>query len=796
MLLRHLIPSMFHRRLLLLLVGAVVAALPLLFQLSRLTLARADDLRAEAESRLVRQRWTPTVRGSIIDRKGRVLAHDRPSYDVLVSFGVIDGEWAIDQARLAARRTYGRTGWLELTPRQRDEVQARLLPHMQAHLARGWDRLAATLGMPRSDLDARRDAVVKQLHERQQAVERRRIEKELAEAEAKGITLTPAQLDSLRKRAAAGIAEFKQSHTMAARVGDETGFACSNLGLEEITLDPVEVEPGVFSQPLTLPAFPGLTVIDSGDREYPYESMEIALDRRSLPGPLKAEGEVVVPLAGVATHIVGRLRDRIFGDAAPDPATGRGGTKGDATRRREFLTADPTAAAAAFADGKVDRGTYFEGDRVGDAGVEQASEMSLRGLRGISTTKLDTGLTQTVPPVRGVDASLTLDVMLQARVQAAMSSQAGLAVVQPWHMQESATQPVGTLLHGAAVVLDVDSGEILAAVTTPTWSRATLRENPDAIFKDRVAMAYLNRCWEQPYPPGSIIKAPVLVGAVTMGNLRPEEHIHCGGHLLPNQPTLYRCLIYKRYGTTHSVLLGHDLDGVDAVMVSCNVFFFTMGKRMGPESIATLYRTIGIGRPFRLGAGPEFPGQIGRRNDGSDLDLPDAMQMAIGQGPVSWTPLHAADSFATLARAGTRLDPVLVRGARREQPVDIGLDPRGVRMAMDGLRQAVNGPHATGRTLTFNDIPEPIFNAPGVQVWGKTGTATAPPIMGPDPDGPGPATPDVIEEGDHSWFVVLAGRDRPRYAIAVVIDYGGSGGKVSGPIANQIIHALIAEGYL
>jgi cell division protein FtsI/penicillin-binding protein 2 len=117
-------------------------------------------------------------------------------------------------------------------------------------------------------------------------------------------------------------------------------------------------------------------------------------------------------------------------------------------------------------------------------------------------------------------------------------------------------------------------------------------------------------------------------------------------------------------------------------------------------------------------------------------------------------------------------------------------------MAMDGLRQAVNGPHATGRTLTFNDIPEPIFNAPGVQVWGKTGTATAPPIMGPDPDGPGPATPDVIEEGDHSWFVVLAGRDRPRYAIAVVIDYGGSGGKVSGPIANQIIHALIAEGYL
>lgn len=787
---------MFHRRLLLLLVAAGLAALPLVVQLSRLTLVRADELRDEAESRLVRRRWTPTVRGSIVDRKGRVLAHDRPSYDVLVSFAVIDGEWAVDQARLAARRTYGRTGWLELTPRQREEAQARLLPSMQAHLARGWDRLAATLGVPRQELDARRDAVVKQLHERQQAVERRRVEKEVAEAQAKGIQLTPAQLEAVRKRAATPIAEFRQSHTMAARVGDETGFACSNLGLEEVAIEPVEVEPGVMSAPLALPAFPGMTVIDSGDREYPYESMEIALDRRSLPGPLRAEDEAVVPLEGVATHIIGRLRDKIFGDVAADPATGRGASKGDATRRREFLATNPAAEAAAFADGQSDRGAYFEGDRVGDAGVEQAFEMSLRGLRGISTTKLDTGLTQHVAPVRGSDLALTLDVMLQARVQAAMSPQAGLAVVQPWHMQESATQPVGTVLHGAAVVLDVDSGEILAAVTTPTWSRATLRENPDSIFKDRVAMAYLNRCWEQPYPPGSIIKAPVLAGAVTMGTYRPEERITCGGHLIPNQPTIYRCLVYKRYGTTHTALLGHDLDGVDAVMVSCNVFFFTMGKRLGPESITKLYHEFGIGRPFRLGAGPEFPGQIGQRDDGSDLDLPDAMQMAIGQGPVTWTPLHAASAFATLARAGTRIDPVLVRGARREPPVDIGLDPRGVRMAMDGLRNAVNGTHATGRTLTFNDVPEPIFNAPGVQVWGKTGTATAPPILGRDPDGQGPAKPEILEEGDHSWFVVLAGRDRPRYAIAVVIDYGGSGGKVSGPIANQIIHALIAEGYL
>jgi penicillin-binding protein 2 len=83
-----------------------------------------------------------------------------------------------------------------------------------------------------------------------------------------------------------------------------------------------------------------------------------------------------------------------------------------------------------------------------------------------------------------------------------------------------------------------------------------------------------------------------------------------------------------------------------------------------------------------------------------------------------------------------------------------------------------------------------------VRVWGKTGTAAASPIIG-DPDGEtGPEPRQVLAAGDHSWFVVLVGRDRPRYVISVVTDFGGSGGKVSGPICNQIIHALIAEGYL
>jgi len=120
-----------------------------------------------------------------------------------------------------------------------------------------------------------------------------------------------------------------------------------------------------------------------------------------------------------------------------------------------------------------------------------------------------------------------------------------------------------------------------------------------------------------------------------------------------------------------------------------------------------------------------------------------------------------------------------------------------VEIAMAGLDLSVNDPHGTGNHLTLTTGREPIFNAPGVRVWGKTGTAQASPLV-VDPDGDGPAEARTVRAGDHSWFVVLVGPEGggPRYAIAVVMEHAGSGGRVSGPIVNQVIHALIAEGYL
>jgi cell division protein FtsI/penicillin-binding protein 2 len=131
--------------------------------------------------------------------------------------------------------------------------------------------------------------------------------------------------------------------------------------------------------------------------------------------------------------------------------------------------------------------------------------------------------------------------------------------------------------------------------------------------------------------------------------------------------------------------------------------------------------------------------------------------------------------------------------------VDLGRVPAVVDEALEGLGLSVNAELGGGHHVTINGehVPTFDFDPQKVWVWGKTGTAAGSDTL--DPDGrEGPLPPETVV-GDHSWYVVLVGpaaEQRPKYAVAVLMEYAGSGGKVSGPIANQIVRALIAEGYL
>jgi penicillin-binding protein 2 len=174
--------------------------------------------------------------------------------------------------------------------------------------------------------------------------------------------------------------------------------------------------------------------------------------------------------------------------------------------------------------------------------------------------------------------------------------------------------------------------------------------------------------------------------------------------------------------------------------------------------------------------------------------------MGIGQGPIAWTPLQAANAFATLARGGEIRDAHIVRDAaalppdRRTGKLDMPAE--ACRRALEGLRQSVEEKYGTGHHIKYGDgSQEPIIAIQGMTVRGKTGTAQAPPLP---LDDNGDGKPDRSLKGiDHAWFVGLAGLKgaKPKYAIAVLVERGGSGGKAAGPIAGQIVQALLDEGY-
>ena len=746
-----LIRSMFLRRLTLLGVAFGVGGLVLVSQAVRLSVVQGAEMLAVAERRMVVERWTPTVRGRILDRKNRVLAVDEPAFDVMVEYDLITGAWADAAAASEARRRH-REDWPRLDRAQRSALIDAVLPEMEAEQDRVWAELAAALGLERATLETRRVEIRDSVERLADQVWQARLEarrRELNRDRELGVEVT---LEDV----AQPLREHVSAHAVATGVDEETAFRVRRIGATH----------------------EGVSLQKGARRVYPHETVTVEIDRSTFPEPLReARGESAesVTVEGVATHLLGWMR---------------GVYREDVERRPRV---DPGT-------GEIDPGHYRPGDTAGRFGVEESQEGELRGLRGRIVLHRNTRLEEVTDPVPGRDVRLTIDVMLQARIRAIMDPAVGLATAQAWHAgRQGLPQPVGTPLNGAAVVLDIDTGETLALVSTPSFTRDQVRRDASSVFGDRLDFRWVNRAIAKPYMPGSPMKPVVLAAAVTEGVHDLDTPIESTGYLFPDQPNRYRSWLWKQYGATFSERFGRPLYADDALCVSCNIYFYTLGMNLGPERLMGWFGRFGIGQGFGLGVGAEYPGNPGVKHNGDPTYLGDAILMGIGQGPMAWTPLHAADAYATLVRGGQRIMP---RVLKDRAPVvdDLRLDPESIDACMAGLSRAVHDDWGTGHAITYpSGRREPIFEIEGVEVWGKTGTAQTSPIVGEDPDGPeGPESAPVLRAGDHAWFVVLAGREgaMPRYAIAVVIEHAGSGGRVSGPIAAQVVRALRAEGYL
>jgi len=755
-------PSRFDRRIVALLALGAVVLLALGLQYLRLAVVEHSTHRANVERYLVTKRLLPAPRGRIVDRRGEVLSADRASWDVLIEYEAITGRWAHEMARRDVQREIGRPAWLEMSASERINAVLAKQGMYDAQVEEILARISEAGGLPAGELDRRLDGIVAR------ATREARSRKDAMRERELRLYGDDARIDDIERER---VGAQTEAHVVLADVADEVAFFFQRLAEE----------------------YPGTVGVEPSTRRVrPWERVDYELVRSTFPTPVRSTRPAQLTLVGVADHLVGSTRSQVF---------------------PEDLAARPLIDRAS---GEIiDLGGYrADRDVIGATGIERRREADLRGMRGIVERDLESGEESRRDPVAGRDIALTIDIRLQARIQALFAPESDLATIHQYQRgfdpegnPRGGPLPLGWQLDGAVVALDVATGEILAAVSAPTLAEgAAMGED-----RRRLSNPAVFKPFEAIYPPGSILKPLILCAAAAEGKVRAGEAIECTGHFFPERNDAARCWLYRANEgrtATHG-----PLGPEEALARSCNIYFYELADRLGPERTVAWLRRFGLGALPGSGFAGERTLADGRRvivgESEGDVPSPEdaarmqakrdrmgAILLGIGQGPLAWTPLQAAQAYATLARGGISIPPTILRERLPPTPVDLGIPRHAIDAALGGLRDSVAASYGTGHHITLEDGgKEELFNIPGVRVWGKTGTATAPLLpLDSDKDG----APDARVRTDHAWFVGLAGESdgAPAIAIAVILENGGSGGKVAGPIAAQVIRALAIEGYL
>lgn len=397
---------------------------------------------------------------------------------------------------------------------------------------------------------------------------------------------------------------------------------------------------------------------------------------------------------------------------------------------------------------------------IGQSGLEAAYDDLLRGQDGrvLVNTGFDGAVRRTVPlrdAAPGATLVLTVDSALQKELQNALLSQ--IEVLRTTKAAGAGRE----CRAGAAVVVDVQTGGILAAASVPGFDLNRYRSDYAALSADAAA-PLLDRVCQGLYAPGSAFKPAVAAAALTAG-IDPAATVNCTGRYGFYSGYQPGCLQYGH---------GGPVDLRTALEYSCNIFFYDVGRRLGVDVFSTMARQLGLATP----TGVEITEAQGRLTWSSDENYQAGLTLmaAIGQGSTAVTPLQLAAYAATLANCGQR-------------------------PALHFADRAVNA--ATGETVwqyapTFTTVPggEDVFGPirDGMKRMARTTRVLREAPVACAAKTGSPQLADTLPGGGHYVNSVLIGyapADDPQIAMAVVLEYGG-GGSNAAPILRAVLDAV------
>jgi penicillin-binding protein 2 len=381
-------------------------------------------------------------------------------------------------------------------------------------------------------------------------------------------------------------------------------------------------------------------------------------------------------------------------------------------------------------------------DLVGRAGIEQALDAYLRGQSGGSLVEVDHQARQIRvvghrEPIPGQSITLTIDAALSALI----GQRFGEAT-------------------GACVVLRPQTGEALAMVSVPGFEPEFFATQ-DAVRIQRLfadpGAPLLSRATNGAYLPGSIVKPVTAMTALEHRLISPATTVTCPGYLAIGNRR-FHC--WNRDG--HGTVTLHE-----ALMLSCNVYFMQIGRRLGLDRLRAGFSSAGFGRRTGWPMGE----QSGRLPFGRRLSEGEVALLAMGQGEILVTPLQAAAMASAIANGGWLMEPWVVKtvaghAAARSHGVALGWSDEHLSVVRAGMAAVVNAPQGTGARASSAQV----------RIAGKTGTAQT-----------------NLPGRPHGWFVGFCPAEDPLAAIAIVAEHGGSGGELPAAMAKAICEYVVAQ---
>lgn len=415
---------------------------------------------------------------------------------------------------------------------------------------------------------------------------------------------------------------------------------------------------------------------------------------------------------------------------------------------------------------QVKKGQTDLGLLVGQSGIEKTYDRLIRGASGRRMIQVnaagrkvkDLGIEE---PKHGIDIYLTIDLDVQRAAEEALGDRAG-----------------------AVVAMDPNTGEVLALVSHPNYDpnlfpRGIAPRDWVRLSNDPGHPLY-NRAIQSVYPPGSTFKVVVALAGLETGVIKPDKVVTCRGFLMSGRRP-FRC--WKRGG--HGTLSFHR-----ALVESCDVYFYTMGDRIGFDRIAQEARSLGLGQPTGIHLLDEKKGFVPTPAWKKEkINVPwyptDNYMNSIGQGFLQVSPIQNCQIISAVANGGDFYEPMLLKKSRdRETGVEkiyspvkkrrIVIDPAALEEVRRALVGVTTEPGGTAHAAA----------TPLGTVAGKTGTAQV-----VEQNVPGRKLTEKTR--DHAWFIAYAPADDPGIAVSVLVEHGGHGGAAAAPVARRVIEEFL-----